>query len=207
VWCSCTAYRHRSALHKQIAHVKQFYNVQFQREVDDYFDADLPDNELCAHILSRTVPTPASPHTQKLPTLLWQSMWYTIFHKLDNHLLILVTQRDAMLVAHTRNQLQKAIKHNRQLHKLRDCFSESAPTHVVETSHCWTFICTSTHVQPYVLRLVSRFLTLPLVYTRCPVVQQAVPPALYRRWGRTRRVLVLHRLQRSSGTVGGINSR
>jgi hypothetical protein len=132
----CTAYRHRSALHKQIAHVKQFYNVQFQREVDDYFDADLPDNELCAHILSRTVPTPASPHTQKLPTLLWQSMWYTIFHELDNHLLILVTQRDAMLVAHTRNQLQKAIKHNRQLHKLRDCFSESAPTHVVETSHC-----------------------------------------------------------------------
>jgi hypothetical protein len=110
----CTAYRHRSALHKQIAHVKQFYNVQFQREVDDYFDADLPDNELCAHILSRTVPTPASPHTQKQRQQQWQSMWYTIFHKLDKHIHIVVTQREAMLLAHTRNQLQKEIKHNRK---------------------------------------------------------------------------------------------
>ena len=110
----CTAYRHRRALHKQIAHVKQHYSVQFQHEVDAYFDTDLPEHQQCAHMLSRTLPTAAQPHTQKHTRELWQAMWYTIFHKLDKHLHIVVTQRDAMLQSLTRNQLQQAITHNNQ---------------------------------------------------------------------------------------------
>src|ERR1700694_2116614 len=73
----CTAYTHRSSLHRQITHVKQHFSVQFQQEVDNYFTTHLPDNEQCAHLLSRTLPTSVNPHQHTL----WQAMWYTIFHK------------------------------------------------------------------------------------------------------------------------------
>jgi hypothetical protein len=107
----CTSYRHRRALRKQIDHVKQHYNVQYQREVDNYFNNDLPDTQQCAHLLSRTLPPPSTPLLQRDR---WQEMWYTIFHKLDKHIHILVTQREAMLLLDTHNQLQQAIRHNRQ---------------------------------------------------------------------------------------------
>ena len=103
----CTAYKHSSSLHKQINHVKRHFSVQFQQEVDKYFTTDLSDNEQCAHLLSRTLPTAVNPHQHTL----WQAMWYTIFHKLDKHLHIVVTRREALLQAHTRNQLQQVIKH------------------------------------------------------------------------------------------------
>jgi hypothetical protein len=107
----CTAYRHRAAVRKQIHHVKQHYNVQFQQQVDNYFNNELPDNQQCAHLLSRTLPPPSAILVQRDQ---WQAMWYTIFHKLDKHIHILVTQREAMLLSVTSNQLQQAIKHNRQ---------------------------------------------------------------------------------------------
>ena len=106
----CTAYKHSSSLHKQINHVKRHFSVQFQQEVDKYFTTDLSDNEQCAHLLSRTLPTAVNPHQHTL----WQAMWYTIFHKLDKHLHIVVTRREALLQAHTRNQLQQVIKHKNQ---------------------------------------------------------------------------------------------
>ena len=107
----CTAYNHRSALHTQIQHVKQHYNAQFQQAVDMYFNTDLPDVQQCAHLLSRTLPAASTPHKQSEQ---WQAMWFTIFHKLDKLLHILVTRRETMLRITTTNQLQKAIKHNRQ---------------------------------------------------------------------------------------------
>ena len=110
----CTAYKHRRALHKQIQHVKQHYNVHFQHEVDMYFSADLPDVHQCAHLLSRTLPAASTSHKQSKQ---WQAMWFTIFHKLDAHLHILVSKREAMLRTATINQLHKAIKHNSQYHR------------------------------------------------------------------------------------------
>jgi hypothetical protein len=106
----CTAYRRRGALRKQIDHVKQHYTVQYQQQVDTYFNNDLPDTQQCAHLLSRTLPTPPTPQYRTL----WQAMWYTIFHKLDKHIHTLVTQREVMLVRITQHQLQQAIKHNNQ---------------------------------------------------------------------------------------------
>jgi len=107
----CAAYKHRSALHKQIQQVKQRYNAQFQQEVDMYCATDLPDVQQCAHLLSRTLPTASTPHNHSGK---WQAMWFTIFHKLDAHIHILVSQRETMLNTSTFNQLQKAIKHSRQ---------------------------------------------------------------------------------------------
>ena len=106
----CTAYKHSSSLHTQIKHVMKHFSVQFQQEVDNYFTSDLSDNQQCAHLLSRTLPTAVNPHQHTL----WQAMWYTIFHTLDKHLHIVVTRREALLQAHTRNQLQQVIKHNNQ---------------------------------------------------------------------------------------------
>jgi hypothetical protein len=77
----CAAYKHRTALHKQIHHVKRHYNVQWQQEVDEYFDTSLPDIQQCAHLLSRTLPTPPTPN---IPHNMWQAMWHTIFNKLDS---------------------------------------------------------------------------------------------------------------------------
>ena len=90
----CTAYRHRRSLQKQIDHVKQFYAVQYQQEVDMYFDNDLPDIQRCAHLLSRSLPTAPQQQIQRNK---WRVMWYTIFHKLDIHLYIIVQQREAVM--------------------------------------------------------------------------------------------------------------
>jgi hypothetical protein len=107
----CSAYRHRLALRKHIDHVKQFYAVQYQQEVDMYFDDNLPDVQRCAHLLSRSLPTTSQQHIHRNK---WQAMWYTIFHKLDTHLYIMVQQREAMRRTFTYNQLQQAIEHSRQ---------------------------------------------------------------------------------------------
>jgi hypothetical protein len=98
----CKAYKHRSALHRQIQHVKQHYDEQFQQDVDVYFNDDLPDAQQCAHILSRTLPAAFKSHKQVEK---WRAMWFTIFHKLDAHIHVLVTQRQAMLRTATTNQL------------------------------------------------------------------------------------------------------
>ena len=107
----CTAYSHRRSLQKQIDHVKQFYAVQYQQEVDMYFDNDLPAIQRCAHLLSRSLPTAPQQHIQRNK---WRPMWYTIFHKLDIHLYIMVQQREAMMRTSTYNQLQQAIEHSRR---------------------------------------------------------------------------------------------
>src|ERR1700740_3027001 len=109
----CTAYTHRSALHKQIADVKRFYPVQWQQQVDEYFNTDLTAHQRCAHMLSRTLPIPTATLTHKHDQRKWQAMWYTIFHKLDHHIHVLVTRRDSMLLSHKYHQLQQSIKHNR----------------------------------------------------------------------------------------------
>ena len=89
----CTAYTHRTALSKQNEELIQHSNEIVQQAVTKYFDSTHSPVVQCARLLSRT--TPPKPQNQDRPA--WISMWQKLFTHLDDHIYIMVSQRDKQL--------------------------------------------------------------------------------------------------------------
>jgi hypothetical protein len=89
----CAAYTHRTSLTKQTEEIIQHSNEIVQQAVTKYFDNTHSSIIQCARLLSRT--TPPKPQNQDRPA--WLSMWQKIFAHLDDHIYIMVSQRDKQL--------------------------------------------------------------------------------------------------------------
>ena len=89
----CPAYTHRKAIAKQLNSIIERYDKTIQQEVIRYYSNSESNLIQSARILSRTIP----PTPNDLRSAPWKRLWQRIFEVLDDHIYIMISQRDKQL--------------------------------------------------------------------------------------------------------------